>query len=60
MPQVGPWTGPDVDPDERDVDTGPEWEVEVVRRFVDKHLPHLDATEPSIIEPCIYTVSGIK
>jgi hypothetical protein len=49
-------SGPDIDPDNRDV-VDDKWVIDGLSGFVAKHFPNL-VPEPSIKETCIYTVSN--
>jgi hypothetical protein len=49
--------GPEINPDNRD-DVDEEWVQTRIRQYVAEHFPSLHP-EPSIVEPCIYTVCDI-
>lgn len=46
--------GSDVDPDDRDF-VNEKWVISRIKKYVYDHFPNLHS-EPSIVEPCIYTV----
>lgn len=46
--------GPEINPDDRD-DVDEEWVQTRIRQYVAQHFPSLHP-EPSIVEPCIYTM----
>ena len=49
--------GIEVDPDARDADTTNQKGVEETKKFITQYLLGI-STAPSIVEPCILTVSG--
>ena len=48
--------GPEIDPDYRDIGGLDQTAVDAVSAFIRAHMPMLE-DQPSIVEPCIYTVS---
>lgn len=48
--------GPEADPNNRD-NASFEPFIEIVRRYVREHLPHLEHDRPAILETCMYTMT---
>jgi len=48
--------GPNIDPDERDLDKTSRWDIDMVQQFVRKFTPSLN-DDPCIVERCIYTMT---
>ena len=48
--------GVDIDPDARDADTTNHKGIEETKKFISQYLMGISTT-PSIVEPCILTVS---
>ena len=56
FPKVCFHHGPAIDPDARD-DVDDTWVINLVAEFVRNHMIGVES-KPSIVEPCIYTVSS--